>query len=82
MANPGPAPLLATCGSRPAVGPDVVVTVGPDALLFFWRGHADVPPRARPGPRFHATRGLSHGMARDAQFATCETGRLAELDGR
>jgi hypothetical protein len=44
--------LVATCRSRHAVGPDVVVTVGPNALLFFWRGHADPAPRGRPGPRF------------------------------
>ena len=46
----GRALVLATCGSRLAVGPDVVVTVGPNALLFFWRGHAAAAPQARPGP--------------------------------
>ena len=61
--------LVATCGSRHAVGPNVVVAVGPNALLFFWRGHADAPPRAPPGPRFDATRGLSRRITRNAQFA-------------
>ena len=52
---------FAICGSRHAVGPDVVVAVGANALLFFWRGHADPAPQSRPGPRFDATRGLSRG---------------------
>ena len=63
------APPLFACGSRHAVGPDVVVTVGPNALLFFRRGHGDAAPRAGPGPRFDAMRGLVRGIARDAQFA-------------
>ena len=62
--------LFATCGSRHAVGPFVVVTVGPNALLFFWRGYADPASRVRPGPRFDTTRGLSRGIARDALLAT------------
>jgi hypothetical protein len=32
---------FATCGSRDARGLDLVVTVGPNALLFSWRGRAD-----------------------------------------
>jgi hypothetical protein len=64
-------PILATCGSRHAVGPDVVVTVGSNALLFLSRGYADPAPQARPAPRFDATRGISRGMVRDAQFANC-----------
>jgi hypothetical protein len=64
-------PLLATCGSRQPVAADVVVEAGPNALLFFRRGYADPAPQARPAPRFAATRGVSCGMVRDAQFATC-----------
>jgi hypothetical protein len=60
---------VAACGARHAFGAEAVVTVGPNPLLFFRRGHADPAPRARPGPRFDATRGLSHEIARDAQFA-------------
>jgi len=63
-------PLLATCGSRQPVAADVVVEAGPNALLFFRRGYADPAPQARPAPRFAATRGVSCGMVRDAQFAT------------
>jgi hypothetical protein len=62
-------PLLATCGSRQPVAADVVVEAGPNALLFFRRGYADPAPQARPAPRFAATRGVSCGMVRDAQFA-------------
>lgn len=32
-----------------------------NALLLFWRGYADAASRARPKPRFDATRGLSPG---------------------
>ena len=60
---------LATCVSRQAVTADVVVVAGPNALLFFRRGYADPAPQARPAPRFDATRGISRGMVRDAQFA-------------
>ena len=66
-----PDPQVATCGSRHAVGPDVVVAVGANALLSLWRGHADPAPQSRPGPRFDPTRGLSRAIARDAQFASC-----------
>ena len=69
-------PLLATCGSRQPVAADVVVEAGPNALLFFRRGYADPAPQARPAPRFAATRGVSRGMVRDAQFATSESSRV------
>ena len=59
--------VLATCGFRHAVGPDVVVTVGPNALLFFWRGHADAAPRARPGPRFDAPREVSRTESQETR---------------
>jgi len=70
MAANASALLVATCGSRQPVAADVVVEAGPNALLFFRRGYADPAPQARPAPRFAATRGVSCGMVRDAQFAT------------
>ena len=76
-------PLLATCGSRQPVAADVVVEAGPNALLFFRRGYADPAPQARPAPRFAATRGVSCGMVRDAQFATSrEAGARAYAPAR
>jgi len=42
-------PLLATCESPHDVGADVVITVGPNALLLVWRGYADRAPRAPSG---------------------------------
>jgi hypothetical protein len=44
--------LLATCRSRHAVGPDVVVTVGPNALLSSGAGTRTRRRRAVQGPAF------------------------------
>ena len=45
-------PLLATSASRHAVGRDVVVTPGPNALLLFGRGHGTWRRRPVRGPAF------------------------------
>src|SRR5437764_6230177 len=37
--------LVATCGADDVVGLNAVVMVGPEALLFLWRGYADPAPR-------------------------------------
>jgi hypothetical protein len=50
--------LIATCGARHAVGRDVVITVGPNALLSFWRGCTAPEAEARPRPRIDLPRGL------------------------
>ena len=50
--------LVATCGADAADGLNAVVPVGPEALLSLWRGYADPGSRTRPGPRFHAPRGV------------------------
>jgi hypothetical protein len=46
-----------TSGSRNAVGPDVIVTVGRNALLLLWRGYTDPAPQALLRRRFGAARG-------------------------
>jgi len=49
--------LVATCKADDAGGVDAVVAFGPLALLFLGRGYVDPAPRARPAPRFEASRG-------------------------
>ena len=66
-------PVFAGCDAGHAVGPDVVATVRPNALLSLWRGYADPAPEARPRPRFDPMRGPTRGIARDAQFARSTT---------
>jgi hypothetical protein len=55
---------------------------GPNALLLFWRGHADPAHQARPRPRFVTTRGLSRGIARDALLAKLETLGVGRVPSR
>ena len=74
-----PGARFATCGSRHAVGLDVVVTVGPNALLFFWHGYADPAPQTRAGPRIHVPRGL---WARSARALVLAIGAHRVLAGR
>ena len=54
----GGTPHFATSRADDAGGLDAWVPVGPEALLFLWRGYADPAPRARPAPRFDAARRL------------------------
>jgi len=51
--------VFATSEAGDAGDPNTVVTVGPGALLFFWRWYADPAPRAGRGPRFDLARGIS-----------------------
>ena len=46
--------VFATSEADDGGGLNAVVTVGPDALLSLWRGHADLAARARRAPRFDA----------------------------
>ena len=70
---------FATCGADAAVGLNAAAPVRPEALLFLWRGYADPASRARPGPRFHAARGLLAETLTSLLFANLAT---LELVGR
>jgi len=50
--------------------------VGPEALLFLWRGYADPAPRVRPAPRFDYARGLVAANACALPFAKLATRRV------
>ena len=52
LANSAAGALLLTSASRHAVGRDVVVTPGPNALLLFGRGHGTWRRRPVRGPAF------------------------------
>ena len=79
---PGRAPVFATGGSRYAVGSDVVVTVGLNALLLVRRGYVDPAARACPGPRFECARGVSGEIGADLLFANLETRGVIECRRR
>ena len=69
--------LVATCGADDADGVNAVVPVGPEALLFRWRGYADPASRTRPAPRFHAPRGLMAETLTPPLLANLETPPVA-----
>ena len=70
-------PVFATCREGHAVGREVVVTVGPNVLLFFWHGYADPASLARPATRFECARGLLAEIGSDLLFATSASRRTA-----
>jgi hypothetical protein len=71
--------VFATCGFRHAVDSDVAVTVGSNALLCFWCGHADLAPQARLEPRIHVLRGLTAKSDRALVLATSAFRDVVEL---
>jgi len=70
--------LVATCKADDAGGVDAVVAFGPLALLFLGRGYVDPAPRARPAPRFEASRGTLGEIGPDLLVANLATSRVVD----
>ena len=73
--------LLATCGFAMLPPVDVVVIVGANALLLFWRGYANPATQTRPAPRFRCAGCLVAEIASALVLANLETRHVAGSRG-